>query len=317
MWESAITVERSQSINASPAQVWSLLSSPAAWSVRPDRFAFDVTAPSDARLRVVLGRVRKRSWCVLYEIRDQVPGEVISVHAPGTVPPGRQVFTLSAAPDGRGTRATIVARRVVWRGSKGETTDYLRAQLKTWLRELRAVAEGSTPWPAAGMPPGLQEACSPKTPPKAARETSASALISAPLSQVWEAIYAPEPACLIHPEHVICAGRVPGTPTRQAGEMQYFIMRHGDRLWAEVTMLTEFTDQHSVLNVSLVPRHTATLYLVMPAAEGTRLDLTYRWPGKTGKRRDREALERRLADWMQSWATGYKRLVEDADRGQP
>jgi hypothetical protein len=46
---------------------------------------------------------------VLYEIAEEAPGQAISVQTPATLPPGRERLVLSAAPQGRGTRATITA----------------------------------------------------------------------------------------------------------------------------------------------------------------------------------------------------------------
>jgi uncharacterized protein YndB with AHSA1/START domain len=314
--DSPVVVERSQAIDAPPEQVWSLLSSPAAWSLRPYTFAFDTAGPAETRLRVSLGiNSQGRPYCLLHEVRDEVPGQVIRLHMLGILPPSRQVLTLSAAPDGHGARATIAVTQSVARGGlKTAARAYWRREAEVWLGNLRAVIEGRAPWPAAPMPPGLQVACSPRALLRAPAEASASALISAPISQVWKVIHAPESARLADPEHVVCAGQVPGTPQCQAGEMQYFVMRLDDgRLWPTVLVVTELTDQHSALAARLTPPHDEVLHLLTTAAGGTRLELTYRWPASIGKKNP-QAWKRRMADRVQAQVASYKKLIEDPDQ---
>ncbi|HEV2240420.1 MAG TPA: hypothetical protein VGR98_05200, partial [Streptosporangiaceae bacterium] len=68
-------------------------------------------------------------------------------------------------PQGHGTRATITASTLVARGSsKGDLKAYWQVQLEIWLGNLSAVIEGRSPWPDAGMGPGLRAACSPRAP---------------------------------------------------------------------------------------------------------------------------------------------------------
>jgi hypothetical protein len=54
-------------------------SSPEAWSLLPDRFAFDINAPQGNRLRIMLGLSRAGPICVLYEISEEAPGQAISL----------------------------------------------------------------------------------------------------------------------------------------------------------------------------------------------------------------------------------------------
>lgn len=311
MRHSPVVVARSLVIDASPERVWSLLSSPEAWSLRPAMFAFDVTAPPGSRLRIMLGLGKPGPICVLYEIAEEAPGQAISLQTPATLPPGRERLVLSAEPQGHGTRATITASSLGARGgSKGNIKAYWQVQLETWLGNLSAVIAGRSPWPDAGMGPGLRAACSPRAPLALPAEASASALIRAPIGQVWQAVSAPESTLLIDPGHGVCAGRVPGTPPGQVGEMQYFVRRDDDgRLGATAGVVTELTDQHSALIAAIAPRHTEALHLLTPAPEGTQLQLTVRWPGGRVKN---QAYERYMAAGAQVAVDGYKKLIENA-----
>jgi Polyketide cyclase / dehydrase and lipid transport len=318
MRHSPVVVARSQVIDASPERVWSLLSSPEAWSLRPAMFAFDVTAPPGQRLRITLGLGRAGPICMLYEISEEVPGQAISLHTPTMPPLGRQRLSLSAEPQGHGTRATItISSPVPRRGSKGDIEAYWQVQLETWLGHLSAVIEGRSSWPDAGMGPGLRAACSPPAPLASPAEVSASALIRGPIGQVWRTVHAPESALLGDPTHVVCAGRVPGTPAGQVGEIQYFVRRQDDgQLATSACVVTELTDQHSALTATIAPRHTEMLHLVTPDSQGTQLQLTARWPAASwpvGKKN--QALKRQMADWVQAAVDGYKKLIENAEDG--
>lgn len=311
MGNSTVVVTRSQVIQAPPERVWSLLSSPEAWSLRPAKFAFDVTVPEGNPLRLMLGLGGAGPICVLYETSEEVPGRTMSLQTSGTVPPGREHLSLSATPQGSGTQATITATRLPEPGtSKSDIKAYWEVQLKIWLANLSAVIEGQSPWPDTGMSSGLRAACTPQAPLAPAAEASASALIRAPIDQVWRAVYAPESGLLIDPDHVLCAGRVPGPPVGQVGEMQYFVRRFDDgRLTATVCVVTELADQRSALTASIAPRHTEMLHLVTPTAEGTQLQLTTRWPASKVKK---QVLKRQMADWIQASVDDYKRLIESA-----
>jgi hypothetical protein len=315
MRHSPVVVARSLVIDASPERVWSLLASPQAWSLRPAMFAFDVTAPPGGRLRIMLGLGKAGPICVLYEIAEEVPGQAICLHTSATMPPGRERLSLSAAPQGRGTRATITASNIVARGRKDDVRAYWQVQLETWLGNLSAVIEGRSPWPEAGIGPGLRAALSPRAPLASPAGASASALIRAPIGQVWQAVYAPESALLMDPGHVVCAGHVPGTPASQVGEMQYFVQRLDDgRLGAVAWVVTELTDQHSELIATIAPRHIELLHLVTPAPQGIQLQLRYRWPASSwpARKGKSQALQRQMADLVQVHVDRYKKLIENA-----
>ena len=106
-------------------------------------------------------------------------------------------------------------------------------------------------------------------------------------------------------------GTSPGTPASQVGEMQYFVQRLDDgRLTASACVVTELTDQHSALTATIAPWHTEVLHLVTPAGQGTRLQLTTRWPA--GKVKN-QGMKRQMADWVQVAVDGYKKLIENAE----
>lgn len=70
-------------ISAPRGRVWPVLTGLQAWPLRADRFAFDVEVPPAARCRVVIGLAGAEPVITLYEVVDEVPGEVVSLRRQG------------------------------------------------------------------------------------------------------------------------------------------------------------------------------------------------------------------------------------------
>ena len=307
-----VVVERSQAFGAPVEQVWPLLSGPGALALRPGSFAFDVAAPPAARFRVVLSVPLTKPICVVYEIREEVPGQVVSLALPGKPADGAEVFTLSVVPERAGSRVTIQARNVVAnRKTQRVLEDYWQRALPPWLAGLCGVAEGRAPLPDGRIPAGLQAACTPA--PLGARPASASAAaaIAAPAEAVWEAVCAPESAILMHRGAWIHAGVVPGTPARQVGEMQYLISHlDNGQLRNTVTMLTELSARRFALISHVGKAPLEILHHIEPDGQGTRLELTFRWPAGTP---NGLAVARSMADAARHRVHAFKELIENPD----
>jgi hypothetical protein len=308
---SRVLVERSRVIDAPPERVWSLLSSPLAWSLRIASFAFDICPPSVGRLRLSIGLRGTHPACGLYLVTDEIPGQVISCRS---LPSGQEGLTLSAEPHDHGTRVTIAATSLAERRSKPAVTAYWHVRLDDWLGNVDAVFRNSRPWPDGDMDPGLNAVCRPTVPLVAPAEVSASALIDAPAALVWGAVHNPGSQVLFDPEHFVDAGHVPGTPISEVGEMQYSIARDADgRLSPTVIVVSELAGQQSARTVLVAPGRHETLHEVTPTPDGTELRLTHRWPAR---RKGLEAEKRRQAERLAASLDGYKALIEKAAGGQ-
>jgi carbon monoxide dehydrogenase subunit G len=309
----SVLVERSQAVAAPVGQVWPLLSGPEAMALRPGSFAFDVAAPSAARLRTVLSVPGARPIFVTYQVIEEVPGQVVSLTLPGKPADGGEVFTLSAVPERTGSRMSLQVRSVVAnRNAQVVVDDYWQRTLRVWLAGLCEVAEGRAPLPDGGMPAGLQAACTPAALKGRPASESASALIAAPAEDVWKAVNAPEWAAILMsrggPVH---AGIIPGTPLRQVGEMQYFIThRDNGELRNTVTMLKEFSARRFALITPVGQPGPEMLHQVAPDGQGTRLDLTFRWPASIP---DRQATARSIGNAVRHRVAAFKDLIENPD----
>jgi hypothetical protein len=92
MWETTAIVEREHVADVDPERLWALLGDLAALSVMPARFAFGVPAavPGMERLCCLLV-AGKTVHCAVLDVREEVPGQLISWQTRSTQPAGKQV----------------------------------------------------------------------------------------------------------------------------------------------------------------------------------------------------------------------------------
>jgi hypothetical protein len=315
MWESTVEVTRKAVVQAAPERAWSLVSDSAAWSLRPGHFAFDVPQVTEAgRLRCWFVSSGKGLGCSVHEVRevrDDVAGQVISLRSGGTMQPGRQAFTLSVQPDGRGSMVALTTTVTVHRESKADYHAFWRKELRAWLSAMADVLEGRRPWPEAGIPAPIWKACADLPRLVSPQGTSTAVLIGAPPDLVWQAIRAPGiPADPRQPYTAICAGLIPGAPERQPGELRYVIVRHAEGpLIGTVSMVRELTEGRSVLAQRLEPPHHEMQYLLEPAPGGTRLQLTMCWPDAPVTDKGEE-LRSHLTQSLQHAASAWQAAIE-------
>ncbi len=322
MWEATMRVEREQLVDARPEKVWELVGSPAGLSACPGWFAFGVpgVVPGTSRLCCLLvsgeGAFRpvmdiNHVHGVAVDVREEVPGRLISWQVLATEPAGKRVFTLSVHPKSGRSAVRIAVSDIVPRNLNGNRQGYWHRQLKAWLGGLRAAAEGRAPWPQAVMPGVMQQAMAALTPLRKPMEASAAMVIHGAPDAVWATVWDPVSSRLLDPEHIAWSGHVPGTPTREVGEMQYFVNRHpGGRFTTSVVMVTELADGHRAVVRSLWYPHEI-VHVVTPVPGGTRLELTYRWPAHAVRSpaRAQEVTETVRAELRRS-IEGYQFLIE-------
>jgi hypothetical protein len=308
--DKAVRVEREVRVRAVPEEVWAVARGPEGLSAMPGWFAFGVpTEVAGADRLCCLVSVHRTVTCSVVDVREQIDGQMICWQTLGTRPAGKQSFTIGVLPRPGGSTVRLSVSDVVRRPDVGAAETFWHARVRAWARSLREIAEGRAAWPGTGMPAVIQERCSAFGPLKKPAQASAAAVIHAPAAVVWEAVYAPEPAP--DTEQVVYAGRVPGTPERMTGEMQYAVRRHPDgRLTAHVDVITAFADGVSAVtrNISRWPFEVS--HLVTPVAEGTRLELVCRWPARMEKSAGKEFAPA-TAIRVRKVVEGYRALIEE------
>ena len=307
IWETVVVVERSRVIKATPELVWSLLSSPAAWSLRPGRFAFDVTDAPTGRLRVSLAATSRRVGGDVFEVTGEEPGCSVSLRAAGVTGPGAVTLTFSVIPDADRVVAVIRTRTTVRRGAGFDVRARWRRQLKAWLAECGEVLEGRRPWPDDGPPAEVRAAWARRRVPADAPSVSANTLIGAPPAVVWPIMEDPATDLRLDPG-TVAAGTVPGTPRLAPGEMQWEIRRLGDgRLRPCLTEVQERVEERSAKVREILPLTSEILYRTEPEAGGTRLTLTCRYSAQTLTARQQEE----MASGVSRIVDRYKTLIEE------
>lgn len=311
MWEKTVAVERAQVIEASLERVWSLLSGPAMWSLRPGlSFAFAIPdlPAGEGRLFLSLGATSADVSGAVFEICDEVAGQLIQVRARGMPPAKAASYTLAVAPDGRGVQIRAQVRFLAARSGLVAAEALWRRRLAGWLAALAAVAEGRAPWPPSALPDPARQILLGGAEIKDPIAYSAEVLIAASPDAVWQAIgsLTGMRAAL----DAVCCGQVPGSPDG-LGAMRYAIIRGSEgQLHAAVSAVREVRPERSVTVRRVGPPGEESSYHLTPASGGTRLELATRWPAKAWH----EGLAQNLTGVLQARAGRWRELIEQQDQ---
>lgn len=189
MLERAVRIDQQRDIGAAPEQVWSLLRSSVAWSLRPGWFAFDVTGAVADTGQLLISIGPAGAGCEVWQADADEPGRVIRWRSRAAPPSRRRLVTMSALPAGRGAAARISVGEHVPRGSAAGARRWWQRELGGWLNAVQAAAEGKMPWPGAGIPAGIARALTAFPAIGASLRASASALIAAAPGAVWDMVW--------------------------------------------------------------------------------------------------------------------------------
>ena len=311
MWEKQFEVRRSVTVAATPEQAWLLLSGPAAWYLYPGTsFAFDVAASpiSCGHLFLWISDSTDGFRTDVFQVGSEVPGEKISVQARGSLPADRRVFTLSAAPDGRGVKIGAAVRTYARREVVVDAELTWSRRLSQWLENLRAVLENRAPQPGAGIPVAAQQAIAEAPPPKDPFMVEAAVTINAPSTTVWQALRSGEANRLA--AQAVYRGHVPGTPGQQLGALSYAIVRQPDgRLPAVLTRVCEIDEGASVTWRRAGLPHDELRCVLRPEGSTTQLKLTLWWP-RLPANATREHTTSVMTEHLRIRAQRYKALIE-------
>jgi hypothetical protein len=313
MWDIDVSVERERFVNAAPEKVWELAGDVTGLSLGPGRFAFPVpgNVPETDRLSCLLALNRDGTRCVVVDVREEIPGQLISWQTRNTKPVGKNVYTLSVRPERSGCIVRVAAEaHVVTRDFKVAQEMILRRLVKTWLSNLRAVAEDRAPRPQREMTAAMRQALTNPAPPRKPVQVSATVVIAGAPATVWATIR--DPARSLYPESAVAEGHVPGTPQGEVGEFQYAIRRRPDgRFVVFVHEITELIEERRAVTRSIGSARAEMIYLLAPAPQGTQLELIFRWPKRTPRgRASTDKTLKQVSTALREDAEQYRALVE-------
>jgi hypothetical protein len=297
--ETTIHAERSCVVRVDPEKAWSLLGSAAVWSLRPGFFVFDVAVPDVAPRRCLLWASTTNVAHGLLEYCSGQPGVVATWRG------GPAEVTFSASRHRRGSVVGIAMKNVPQASDLRDQRKRQDRMLGVWLAAACLVLEGQQPWPSA-MPGAVRRACAARRLAGVTRSGSASVLIPALLSVVWDAVTAPPPP---HGQ-LVASGHVPGTPTQEAGEMQYFVQRAADgQLVASTVFVHDFAYRSSAATHAVQAPHEELAYLLTAEGDGTRLEITATGPESStaGEPEGRQNRALEVAD-------SFKTVIEGSGR---
>jgi hypothetical protein len=304
MKEIATAVKVSREVSVGPETAWSLLSSTAVWSLSRGQFAFDAGTAGSEHIRCLLSARRDGVAHGVLTTCHQQPGVQEAIWTEGKQ---RWEVTFSAGPHRRGAAVTATVRFATDRGTATYLKKTWERNVGVWLARACEVLEGRQPWPD-GMPADVQRACAARPALDATQSVSASVLIAAPPSVVWDAVWAP--GSPVDDPALVACGHVPGTPVQEAGEMQFFVSRGTDsRLSLATVFVRDVVYQRSARIQQVRAPHIETDFLLVPETDVTRLELTYRW-AEAAMAGEPGLVRNHVADSVQSDAEAYKCAIE-------
>lgn len=306
-----VSVVRECRVAAPPQRTWELLSSAEAWSLRPGFHVFDVPPPEGMPpLRAIIRVDSRGVSCGARELIELPP----SAAQPGrsllmrTVARAKSRITLTirVVGEGSGTQVVVTAQQPARLASVLDVKAALRKALAAWLGECAAVLAGERGWPGQEMSPDVLAALAAPLAAGDVTEATASVLIAADPSRVWEVIW--DPATRLPDSSQVATGFVPGRPVGRTGEIQYEITmssRLGGALSLYVNYVSDMEPGRMARTRVSGPVPFEMLYRVEPEHGATRLSLTCRFtdPSLRGQKEEVHAS-------IEKTATTYKILLE-------
>ena len=290
MWEATVRVTREQEVDADPERVWALAASPAALAAMPGhRFAFAVPAvvPGTDRLCCMIVSGKHDVHCAVVDVREEVPGQLVRWQV-RSAPSRKETLTLSVRPRAGGCTLSAAVSEVVPRIDKGSYQKYWHRTVTDWADRLQAIAEGRMPWPPDAMSAEMRDMCARL---RAAEEDRAGfrqrgdqrrarRRLADGMGAGFQPSHRPGDGCL--------GGDRAGHAAAVGRELQYTVQRHDDdRFTAIVDVVKELAEGRRAVTQRIGHPDTERLLLLTPVAEGTRLELTARWPRPRSGRRTR------------------------------
>jgi hypothetical protein len=309
-WQGTARFESSASVSAPTDRAWALLSSPEVWSLAGSYVFSTPVLVADQRL-----------WfCVGIGAEGQVFGLPMEVTPSGRqldVRTSQRTWRLSAESGRRGTRLRIAGTARTRREQVVETEAQLRGGLARWLEQMRAVLDGSRPWPDPGVPGPLRAAALAVPQPQGALEVAVTAELAVPAEQAARLLRAPEVITAIQAARQVQSagmlwfGMPPGDTPGEAGALTCMLTSTPEGALAGSVAVCIGSSADGYVTRQLQWPYNQTARTIMAAGDGSRLELRQRILPRQPELQPEEH-RARLRAGLEKLAERLKTAIEDA-----
>lgn len=169
VWMGSVRMSRSGTVDTTLERAWSLLASPAAYSLA-HMFGFVFELPvrpsASGRLFFTVGRGAARGTGHIFEVIEETPQKRVRLLGRSVQQVGQWSVSAAVSPSRHGVRIELGMEVPCPRANKTDYQTRVAKDLKGWLSAVTAVLADRSPWPPTELPDELRQAI--ETAPRAA-----------------------------------------------------------------------------------------------------------------------------------------------------
>jgi hypothetical protein len=308
-------MSRSGTVDTTPEHAWSLLASPAAYTLG-GMFGFVFELPvrpsGSGRLFFTVGSRGGQGTGHIFEVVDQTPYKRVRLLGRSLQHVGQWSISAAVSPSRHGVRIELAMEMPCPRANKTDFQTRVATALKVWMSAITAVLENRSPRPPTELPDELRQAIGTAPPFEQALTVSNSVYIEAPPPLVWRAACSLEATRMS--QRALYAGLVPSPSLTDEPRVGYIVMdRPKSGLAGAVAVRTEIEEGRVRATLTKGFGARATRFQLMPAGHGTTLEITSTEAGpKDPSARDQWQAAR--AGHLTARLARYKALIDGPER---
>lgn len=311
VWMGSVRMSRSGTVDTTLERAWSLLASPAAYSLEGTfGFVFELPVRPSAggRLFFTVGSSGGRGTGHIFEVVDETPQQRVRLLGRSAQHVGRHSVSAAMSPSRRGVRLELGMEVPCPRSDKIDYQMRVAKDLNAWLSAVTAVLEDRSPWPPAELPDDLRQAIGTAPAMKLPLTASESVYIEARPPLVWQAASSHEATRMS--QQALYAGLLPGPSSTDTGRAGYVVVdRPQSGLVGVVSVVTEIEEGRMRATLTKGFGARTSRLEVMPAGPGSTLKITVTEAGPQGQS-ERDKWQAARAANLTARLGRYKALID-------